>query len=331
MNDGLGAPRLSVIGAGPIVPMHLDALLEAGFRLGSIASRPGSQRPSEIASRYPFESVIDGWQGVLAEDFDALLIATHTSATPEILSAAMQTGRPILVEKPVAYDVESVETLVEESAADRVLVGYNRRHYSSVAALKDAVAAIDGPVTFQAKIPEASWDHTLDAQKRSEILHANTVHVLDLLNYVFGPLDVKSVAGLAGDRGMASRVAVVEGPDKTLGSICVTFGSPANYRVEAFAEGRSFMLEPIEMFHESVGVKVIEPTQEVPLRHYTTVPGEGFALAQADQRFKPGFLGQAHELAQVVHHGTPLAELRSAGLTDAARALSFAQRLSAAE
>lgn len=91
------------------------------------------------------------------------------------------------------------------------------------------------------------------------------------------------------------------------------------------------MLEPIEMFRESVGVRVIEPMQQVPLRHYSTIPGAEFELAGADQRFKPGFLSQANELAAVVRHDTPVEQLRSAGLADAVSTLKLAHRMSNAD
>lgn len=192
-----GIYRLGVVGSGSIVPFHLDAAKAAGFTIAGIASRPDSERTKELAERYNTTAYPD-WRALFAATkmgkADALLIAPETSVTRSILAEAMNIGVPILVEKPAAYTSVELEPLLTKATTKLVLVGYNRRHYSSVAQAK-AFVQNNEHVTFHASIPEASWSSNVSGEKRKNILLSNTVHVLDLLNYLFEDLESMSNAG----------------------------------------------------------------------------------------------------------------------------------------
>ena len=339
-------PRLGVIGSGSIVPFHIAAALAAGFTIAGIGSRPGSQKTAALAERYSAPALND-WHEVLERaargEFDALLIAPETSATRVILAEAMGLGLPILVEKPAAYSSAELEPLVTKAGAENVLVGYNRRHYSSTAAAKKMIDATEG-CTFHASVPEGSWTVDMSAEKKREILLSNTVHVLDLLRFLFGDIDVASVVGTDDESGILSRAIIFapkEGGAANLGSAIVTFGSPSNYFIDIHSPGRSAALRPIEFYREFDSVNVIDPTPELPLRHYVPTEVGGFVLAQADIDFKPGFLSQFEELLSLVEAaggpgaaGIPAADVwrlrenfKSATLADAVAVLQIAEQL----
>ena len=152
----------------------------------------------------------------------------------------------------------------------------------------------------------------------------NSVHVLDLLQYLFGKLEVKGIAALNDDTGIVSRTVAL-GNESSAGQVMITFGSPSNFFVDIHTPGRSASMRPIEFFQEFVGVNVVEPTAEIPLRHYTPTKGEVFELSQDDINFKPGFLSQARELKSLVE-GT-LSERKSATLADAISVLELAEAI----
>jgi predicted dehydrogenase len=320
--------KLGVIGSGSIIPFHLDAAKAAGFEIAIIGSRAGSEKTAALAERYGAVAGAD-WQTVLAADVDALLIGPETGATPAILAAALETGLPILSEKPGAYASAELKALASHRNAGRILVGYNRRHYSSTAAAKELIEAA-GMATFTASIPEASWTTAMLSGKKREILLSNTVHVLDLLRYLFGDLELGSVAKLNaddvnGDNGIFSRAAVVSAGTAS-GTLIVTFGSPSNYFVDIHTNGRSAALRPIEFYTEFDGVSVIEPTEALPLRHYVANKSGAFEIAKEDLDFKPGFVGQMRELTALVGGADP-ATFKSASLADAIAVLELAEAL----
>jgi predicted dehydrogenase len=311
--------RLGVVGSGSIVPFHLDALKAAGFEISNIGSRPGSEKTAALAAKYGAQA-LDSWQDVVASNVDAFLIAPETSVTPEILAAAIATGKPILVEKPVAYSSAEVAALGNPA---NVLVGYNRRHYSSAAEAKKLIDSASA-ATFNAAIPEASWAPDMADDKKRAILLGNSVHVLDLLQYLFGPLKVAGVAKLDNASGIVTRSVSLVG-ERGVGSAMITFGSPSNFFVDIHTPGKSAALRPIEFYQEFVGVQVIDPTPELPLRHYVATKGEAFELSQDDLDYKPGFLSQARELKHLVD-GTAF-ERKSATLAEAAAILALAEQL----
>ena len=324
--------RLGVIGSGSIVPFHLDALKAAGFEIATIGSRAGSENTLALAERYS-AAAADDWKAVIANPgLDALLIAPETSVTTEILSYALEhTDLPILVEKPISYSSADLTALASNPAyASRVLVGYNRRQYSSTAAAASFLAAQGvSNATFHASIPEASWDAAMSDDRKRAILLANSVHVLDLLQHLFGELQIAGVSGVQNESGLVSRAVSFKSASGAVGTSIITFGSPSGYFIDFHTPGKSASLKPIEFFNEFVSVQVIDPTPEVPLRHYVPTRGAEFKLSQDDLDFKPGFLGQSRELFELAN-GRELVNRRSASIADAASVLRLAEQLLAA-
>lgn len=350
--------RLGVVGSGSIIPFHLDAAVAAGFEIAIVGSRQGSDRTPVLAERYGAEAGAD-WHAVLGADVDAFLIGPETSATPAILAAALETGKPILSEKPGAYASAELEALADHPNAGQILVGYNRRHYSSTAAAKDFIgraatgsggSGAPSPITFHASIPEASWTTSMPAEKKRDILLSNTVHVLDLLRYLFPGLALHSNLKIASEiDGSIYSEAVIFGSKLSLGlshsehssevaadsatasgTAIITFGSPSNYFIDLHSNGRSASMRPIEFYREFDTVSVIEPTPELPLRHYVANQSGEFKLAQEDLDYKPGFLSQMRELAAMVEGRTPAThpgEFKSATLQDAIAVLKMAEAL----
>ena len=65
---------------------------------------------------------------VRASDVDALIVAVPPAAQPEIALAAIEAGRPLLLEKPLALSVEAAEQIVAAAAAHSVLVMVDHVH-----------------------------------------------------------------------------------------------------------------------------------------------------------------------------------------------------------
>jgi hypothetical protein len=89
-------------------------------------------------------------------------------------------------------------------------------------------------------------------------------------------------------------------------------------------------------------VQVIDPTPEVPLRHYVPTRGAEFKLSEDDLAFKPGFLSQSRELYALASglgsasgsgsaSDAHLATRQSATIAEAARVLALAEQLLAAK
>lgn len=330
---------VGVIGAGSIVPFHIDALLAAGFTIDAIASRPGSEKAATLREKYQPTSTVDEAHEVIARNPDALLIASDVASLPELLAEALKGSSKILIEKPVSYSPAVIKSLMGIRDED-VLVGYNRRFYSSAEAAGKFVAA-NGAVTFQATIAEASANPYLSAEQKNNVLLANSVHALDLLQSIFGRFELLTniVAQNASPNpdaaadapkvdGMLSRLLNVVAKNGTIGSINVYFGAPANFAIDIYAQGRFAQMRPLENFIEYDGIAVHEPTAEVPIRTYRPKPAEpAFAIAARDLDYKPGFLQQARAL-HAMTEGIGVSSLPAgASLADALSVLELAERI----
>ena len=65
------------------------------------------------------------------EVFDGILIASRIESTIAILHESIKYNVPILVEKPISFDSDSLRKIIE-SAHDKIMVGYNRRFYKTI-------------------------------------------------------------------------------------------------------------------------------------------------------------------------------------------------------
>jgi predicted dehydrogenase len=267
----------------------------------------------------------------LAHELDAVLIAVNTPNTPIVLAEAVKANIPILVEKPVAPSAADLSVFLDDPDQDRIMVGYNRRHYSSVAAARAMIRDAEGAATFHASIPEASWDAEMDAASKRDFLLFNSVHILDLLNYLFGRLHLAGVSGIEDSTGVVSRVGTLTTDPaaavKSCGTVLVSFGSPSGYFIDIHTPGKSASLRPIELFQEFTGIHIVSPTPAIPLRRYISTPGAAFTLSPYDVEFKPGFHSQALEFLNSVTGAPTPGGRKSATLDDAAHALSMAEQL----
>ena len=333
---------VGVIGAGSIVPFHIDALLAAGFTIDSIASRPGSEKAKALNDKYQTVASADSAHDVIARNPDALLIASDVASLPQLLAEALKGTSKILIEKPVAYSADVIRSLMGIRDED-VLVGYNRRFYSSVEAATRFVAA-NGGVTFQATIAEASTNAYLTAEQKHNVILTNSVHVLDLLQAVFGRFNI--VANIVAQdatptddalaarepskitEGMLARLVNVVSVSGNIGNINLYFGAPANFAVDIYAQGHFAQMRPLENFVEYDGITVHDPSAEVPIRTYRPRPVDPpFEIAQRDVDLKPGFLQQARAL-HAMTEGIEVSSLPAgASLADALSVLELAERI----
>jgi predicted dehydrogenase len=137
--------RLGLIGAGPWGRNYIRTIAGlAGTQLARVASR----NPQTRSLVPPGCEVSADWREVAcATDVDAVVVAAPPAVHAPIVLAAIEAGRPVLVEKPLAIDVASAERLVECAARHRVLVMVDHVHlfHPAYRALRRSVSE-HGPV-----------------------------------------------------------------------------------------------------------------------------------------------------------------------------------------
>lgn len=100
----------------------------------------------EAAARYGWAEAATDWREVIArDDIDVVDICTPGWLHAEIAIAALEAGKHVLVEKPLANTLEEAEAMVAAAAAARAdgvrsMVGFNYRRVPALALARDLIA-----------------------------------------------------------------------------------------------------------------------------------------------------------------------------------------------
>jgi predicted dehydrogenase/threonine dehydrogenase-like Zn-dependent dehydrogenase len=190
---------VGIIGAGNFTKMTmLPALKGSGAHFKSISSANGVTG-TLLAKKYGFAaSTTDNTSIYKDEDIDLVMITTRHNKHAEQVIQALQSGKHVFVEKPLALTNEELDAIVatHQQAAHQSLtltVGFNRRFSPHAVAIKKAIGS--GPINIIAtmnagNIPPNVWVH--DLQVGGGRIIGEACHFIDLCAYLTGS-KVKSV------------------------------------------------------------------------------------------------------------------------------------------
>jgi predicted dehydrogenase/threonine dehydrogenase-like Zn-dependent dehydrogenase len=254
--------RIGVIGAGNYASRVLiPALTKAGASIRTVASQAGLTAVIH-GRKAGAEQATSDVDTVFADpEIDAVVIATRHDSHAGLTVRAIEAGKHVFVEKPLALTHDELDEIESAVAAARarsfepiISVGFNRRFAPHAIAMKAALDRTAGPkcltTLFNAgDIPADHW--TQDAQAGGGRILGEACHHIDLLRFLIGA-EIVNVAGVR--IGRASGAAVRD--DKATINFTFADGSIATIhyfangskafpkeRIEAFAGGRTFVLD----------------------------------------------------------------------------------------
>jgi predicted dehydrogenase len=111
---------VGIIGAGNVLPAYLaqlDRLVPRGLaRVGPVCAR-SQRRRREIAAQRPGLALVETPQEVVEADVDVVVVITPPDVHPEHVRLALEHGRHVLCEKPLARTRAEAEPLFELARA----------------------------------------------------------------------------------------------------------------------------------------------------------------------------------------------------------------------
>jgi len=190
---------VALVGAGSFAEaVHLPNLgkLRGSFELRSIVSRTGSEAKS-VAARYGATLATTDLIAVLNDpDIDVVLVTTRHDSHAEIALSALQAGKHVFVEKPLAIDQEQLgrfERFFADAAhAGRatpvLMTGFNRRFSPAVVHIRKVLAARTTPLMIEYRmnagyIPLSHWVHGAEGGGRNI---GEACHIYDLFDCLTG-------------------------------------------------------------------------------------------------------------------------------------------------
>jgi predicted dehydrogenase len=144
MSTQFRTPRIAVIGAGYWGVNHVRNYSE----LGALAAVCDTNKASldQMAARYPGMRIESDLDRLLAdESIDGVVVATPAETHYSLATRAIDAGKHLLVEKPLALDVDEGQRMVDfaESRSVILMVGHLLEYHPAVLRLAELIRSGD--------------------------------------------------------------------------------------------------------------------------------------------------------------------------------------------
>jgi predicted dehydrogenase len=221
--------RVAVVGTGPWWGReHARVYAERpDVELCAVVGRT-PERAAARAGEFGANPYVDIDQMLERERPDLVSICLANEGHFEPTLTVIRAGFPLLVEKPLVFDLEEADVLLAEAEARSLFfaINFNHRYATPVAMAADAIGAGDlGELVF------ATWRFGGEAGTSSHP-HANLIetqcHGLDMLEHLCGPID--SVTAQMTDktgRGYSTLAAALHFANGAVGSLVGSYDPPA--------------------------------------------------------------------------------------------------------
>ena len=197
---------IGIVGGGYMGKRHavackaVRATFESGLspRLVSVAatSKASAER---YAAAYGFEKAAEDWRALVDDpDIEAVIVTTYPDTHREIACAALEAGKHVLCEKPLAGTVEDARAMAEAARASGhiAMAGFNYRRTPATqfARALAAEGALGGLVHLRAThVEDYLADPDTPADRRTRALQGGATadlgsHALDMVVALVGPI-----------------------------------------------------------------------------------------------------------------------------------------------
>ena len=283
---------IDIIGSGNISKYHIEALIKSNFELGAIAGSFRSASARKLAKKYKFKKYYELAEDLAvncSKDANALLICCNVENSIKYIQLA-GTKIKILCEKPVSTNLDLLK--IVKRKYPNVRVAYNRRFYESVQFLKKKIKK-ENTYIANIELPEK----ILNSKYKFKKVFENSVHVFDLLNYLFDNPKINYVKN--SNKNFFKNFSFISNNNNLINLTC-NWNSPSNFKIEVFFHNEKYILNPIEILSIYKGMKIAEPTDSCPVRIYT--PNKIFEtkIKKEHTKYKPGFKAQSENFYKFI-------------------------------
>ena len=190
--------RVGLVGTGAISHKHGDSYREIGYELVACSNR-GREKGEQFAAKYGCEFVPSVRDLCARPDIDYVDVCTFPDSHVQICRWAAESGKHVLLQKPMALTLEECRTMIALCRAAGVRLGVVSQHRFDECAvfLKAALEAgrlgrllqLDGYVKWHR--PQAYYDRpgkgTWAVEGGGALINQG-IHTADVMQYLAGPV-----------------------------------------------------------------------------------------------------------------------------------------------
>jgi len=205
---------ISILGSGAYAEVHGRVVQQDPRAELLWVWSPTPANRNRFAKEFDTQAADDWRQCIEDPRITAVHIATPDFAHTEYVIAALQAGKHVLVEKPMATSAAECHRIIEarDASGKKLMVNYHNRWYPGFAKAKEMVAsgAIGAPVSANFVLSDTiAWtESSMKWANKSGPEWFLMTHLADLASWVLGdrPADVFAMSreGLLRSKGMAT-------------------------------------------------------------------------------------------------------------------------------
>ena len=252
-----GRVGIGLIGAGGYAQkVLLPNFKAAGAEFCSIASASGVSA-RDVGTKYGFAQFVSDAQSVIADpQANLIVIATRHGSHAGLAAQALEHGKHVLVEKPLALNDRELDSVLEAASHSegQLLVGFNRRFSPLALRAKEVFADRQSPLSIvyrvnAGRIPREHW--TQDPSEGGGRIIGEVCHFIDLMQFLTGaaPKSVYAEAVGGGQGNIISEdsafitLQFADGSNGVIAYLAEGDSSLPKEHIEIFGEGKTFVIE----------------------------------------------------------------------------------------
>ncbi|MBV8362615.1 MAG: Gfo/Idh/MocA family oxidoreductase, partial [Deltaproteobacteria bacterium] len=244
----------AVIGAGNFATRSLlPALQNAGIRVKTVVSA-GGINGTRLAQKFGAEQSSTNSSSAIADpQVNLVVVATRHDSHAALACAALEAGKHVFVEKPLALNlaeleqIENVYAKVARNSGIILMVGFNRRFSPLTQKLKNLLDNTPGTKSFiitvnAGEVPREHW--TRDLRTGGGRVIGEVCHFVDLARFLAGRI-ITGVQATGSGESSESVCFTLRFEDGSFASINYLDNGPNSFpkeRIEVFTAGRALVL-----------------------------------------------------------------------------------------
>jgi len=249
--------NVGVIGAGNYVrAMLLPHFKGEGANLISIATASGVTA-LDAAKQFGFERAVAGADEItLDANINLVVIGTHNNLHAELAARALESGKHVFVEKPLALNEEELDKVTRAATISdgQLMVGFNRRFSPLAIKTKEFFSGRRAPLSILYRVNAgriSPQDWTQDPLEGGGRIIGEVCHFVDLMQFWTESVPVSVFAeAIAADRSDITNndsvfitLRFADGSNGCIAYVAEGDKALAKERVEIFGEGKTFVLD----------------------------------------------------------------------------------------